>query len=61
MVALIAVFALAVVEISAEPAVQARLADHAQAREEQTPQALGVFREIAKWWPIIKAAGIKGE
>jgi hypothetical protein len=27
------------------------------------PQALGVFQkaEIAKWWPIIKAAGIKGE
>jgi hypothetical protein len=49
-----------------EPAVHARLADLAQEifpREQQTPQALGVFQksEIAKWWPIIKAAGIKGE
>jgi len=32
-------------------------------REQQTPQALGAFHaaEIAKWWPIIKAAGIKPE
>ena len=32
-------------------------------REQQTPQALGVFHrsEIDKWWPIIKAAGIKPE
>jgi tripartite-type tricarboxylate transporter receptor subunit TctC len=32
-------------------------------RERQTPQALGAFHkaEIAKWWPIIKAAGIKAE
>ncbi len=56
----------AVVEILAEPAVHARLADLAQevfAREQQTPQALGAFQksEIAKWWPIIRAAGIKGE
>ena len=56
----------AVVEALAEPAVHARLADLAQEvfpREQQTPQALGAFQksEIAKWWPIIKAAGIKGE
>jgi hypothetical protein len=33
------------------------------AREEQTPEALGALHkaEIAKWWPIIKAAGIKAE
>jgi tripartite-type tricarboxylate transporter receptor subunit TctC len=32
-------------------------------RQQQTPQALGAFHqaEIDKWWPIIKAAGIKPE
>jgi tripartite-type tricarboxylate transporter receptor subunit TctC len=31
--------------------------------EQQTPQALGALQraEIAKWWPIIKAAGIKAD
>jgi tripartite-type tricarboxylate transporter receptor subunit TctC len=31
--------------------------------DQQTSQALGAFQraEIEKWWPIIKAAGIKGE
>jgi hypothetical protein len=30
---------------------------------EQTPEALGALQkaEIDKWWPIIKAAGIKAE
>jgi tripartite-type tricarboxylate transporter receptor subunit TctC len=32
-------------------------------RDQQTPQALGAFQkaEIDRWWPIIKAAGIKPE
>jgi len=31
--------------------------------EQQTPEGLAAFHraEIAKWWPIIKAAGIRGE
>jgi hypothetical protein len=33
------------------------------AREQQTPEGLAAFHkaEIEKWWPIIKAANIKGE
>jgi hypothetical protein len=32
-------------------------------RSQQTPEALGAFHksEVEKWWPIIKAANIKGE
>jgi len=50
----------------ADPMVRARLADLAQEtipRDKQTPEALGAFHkaEIDKWWPIIKAAKIKGE
>jgi tripartite-type tricarboxylate transporter receptor subunit TctC len=32
-------------------------------REQQTPEAVAAFQkaEIERWWPIIKAAGIKGE
>jgi tripartite-type tricarboxylate transporter receptor subunit TctC len=32
-------------------------------REQQTPEALAAYQkaEIEKWWPIIKAAGIKAE
>jgi tripartite-type tricarboxylate transporter receptor subunit TctC len=64
--AIVARLNAAVVEALADPDVHARLADLAQEifpRAQQTPAALGAFQqsEIAKWWPIIKAAGIKGE
>jgi tripartite-type tricarboxylate transporter receptor subunit TctC len=56
----------ATVEALADPAARARLGDLAQEifpREQQTPEALATLQksEIAKWWPIIKAANIKGE
>jgi len=56
----------AVTAALADPMMQARLADLAQEtfpRDQQTPEALGAFQraEIDKWWPIIKAAGIKAE
>jgi tripartite-type tricarboxylate transporter receptor subunit TctC len=56
----------ATVEALADAAVRARLRDLAQEippRDQQTPEALAALQksEIAKWWPITKAAGIKGE
>jgi len=50
----------------ADPAVRSRLADLGQdtfARQQQTPEALGAYHkaEIEKWWPMIKAAGIKSD
>jgi len=48
----------------ADPAVRQRFADQGQqipSLEQQSPEALGAHQqaEIKKWWPIIKAAGIK--
>jgi tripartite-type tricarboxylate transporter receptor subunit TctC len=56
----------AIVDALADPAVRARLADLGQEifpREQQTPEALAARQkvEIEKWWPIIRAAGLKGE
>jgi tripartite-type tricarboxylate transporter receptor subunit TctC len=56
----------AAVDALAEPALRERLAGLGQQivpRDEQTPEALAVFHkaEIEKWWPIIKAAGIRTE
>ena len=54
----------ALVKTLANPVTRKKLLDLAQEifpREEQTPEALRAYqqREIDKWWPIIKAAGIK--
>jgi tripartite-type tricarboxylate transporter receptor subunit TctC len=56
----------ATVEALAAPEVRARFADLGLdlfPREEQTPEALAAVQkaDIDKWWPIIKAAGIKAE
>ena len=56
----------AIVSALADPVVRQRIADigmECPAREQQTPEALRALQqaEIDKWWPIIKAANIKGE
>jgi tripartite-type tricarboxylate transporter receptor subunit TctC len=56
----------AVVAALAEPAVRQRLDDLGQEifpPAQQSPETLGALQkaEIEKWWPIIKAAGIKPE
>jgi tripartite-type tricarboxylate transporter receptor subunit TctC len=56
----------AVVDALADPASRQRLNDIGQEippREQQAPRALYDYQkaEIEKWWPLIKAAGIKAE
>jgi tripartite-type tricarboxylate transporter receptor subunit TctC len=56
----------AIVGALADSAVRRKLNDLGQEiypREQQTPEALAVFHkaEIDKWWPMLKAAGIKAE
>ncbi|HLX81813.1 MAG TPA: tripartite tricarboxylate transporter substrate-binding protein [Burkholderiales bacterium] len=56
----------AMVQALADPAVKARFSDlglDIASREQQTPEGLAAFNkaEIDKWWPVIKAAGIKAE
>ena len=56
----------AVMDALVNPVVRQRLADLGQEifpRSQQTPDALAAFQkaETEKWWPIIKAANIKGD
>ena len=56
----------AALEALADATVRQRLTDLGQelpAKERLTPEALGAYQkaEIEKWWPIVKAAGIKVE
>ena len=56
----------AVMSALANPAVRQRLETFGQVifpRDQQNPAALATYHkaEIDKWWPIIKAAGIKAE
>ena len=50
----------------ADPMVQQRFRDSGQSiwpREQQSPEALAAFQkaEIDRWYPIIKASGIKAQ
>jgi tripartite-type tricarboxylate transporter receptor subunit TctC len=56
----------AAVEALGDPAVQKKLGDlglDMPPKDQLTPAALGVWQkaEIAKWWPMIKAANVKVE
>jgi len=57
---------IAVRDALGNPQVRQRLMEmglELPAREQQTPEALAAYQkaEIEKWWPIVKAAGIKAE
>jgi tripartite-type tricarboxylate transporter receptor subunit TctC len=64
--AIIAKLDESVIDSLGEPSLHQRLIDLAQEipeRDRQTPEALRALHrsEIEKWWPIIKAAGIRVE
>ena len=64
--AIVAKLNAAAIDALADSAVRQRLGDVGQdivPRERQTPEALAAYykSETDKWWPIIKAAGIKAE
>jgi tripartite-type tricarboxylate transporter receptor subunit TctC len=64
--AIIAKLNAAMVAALADPKVRERFAAlglDVAARDQQTPEGLAAFHkaEIDKWWPIIRAAGIRGE
>jgi tripartite-type tricarboxylate transporter receptor subunit TctC len=53
-------------QVLADPATKAKFTElglDVASVEQQTPEGLAAFQkaEIAKWWPIIKDAGIKAE
>lgn len=53
-------------DVLADPSVQKRLSDlgiEISPRDQQSPQALRAFQkaETERWWPIIKASGLKAE
>jgi tripartite-type tricarboxylate transporter receptor subunit TctC len=56
----------AAVSTTSDPATRQKFADQGleiPPRQQQTPEALAAYQkaEIEKWWPIIKAAGLKPE
>jgi tripartite-type tricarboxylate transporter receptor subunit TctC len=55
----------AIVDTLDDPTVRSRIAEigpQIVPRDQQTPEALAAFQkaEIGKWWPVIKAANIRG-
>ena len=53
-------------QVLADPAVKAKFTElglDVAPKEQQTPEGIAKFQqaEIDKWWPIIKAANLKGE
>ena len=53
-------------KVLADPTTKAKFAElglDVAPKDQQTPEGLAAFQqaEIDKWWPIIKAANIKGD